>query len=318
MREGQPRRDNLYYVANLIGLSVIGYRLVAILLQSALSAALDANLPGASAQNPVGIPVAAAALINCLATAVNLALPILWLRRSARPLALAPLALRRPGRVAAAALPLFLCYTTLCSVAANLMRMLLGLGGYVPPASTTLPEGAGPLALSFLSICVIPAIGEELFFRGTIQRLLTPYGDWFAIIVSSVLFALLHADLSQIPSIFALSLFLGYIVAAYGNVADAMLLHFFNNASGFLQLWARQQMDGTNVMALTAILFTFYFGAGLTVLIVLLRRRRPLPKLPRYPTRKNRMGRTERLLSAPFFTITLLLLILTCLMEYFR
>lgn len=35
MREGQPRRDNLYYAANLIGLSVIGYRLVAIFLQAA-------------------------------------------------------------------------------------------------------------------------------------------------------------------------------------------------------------------------------------------------------------------------------------------
>lgn len=317
MREGEPRRDNLYYAANLIGLAVIGYRLLGELLQFALSAALGAHLPGASAANPVGIPVAAAALLNCLAAAINLALPILWLRRAARPLSPAPLALRRPGKVALVALPLFLCYTTLCSVVANLLRMLLGLGGYTPPASTSLPEGAGPLALSFLSICVIPAIGEELFFRGTIQRLLAPYGDWFSIIVSSVLFALLHADLSQIPSIFALSLFLGYLVAAYGNLADAMLLHFFNNLSGFLQLWARQQMDGTNVVALTAILFSIYFAAGLGALVVVLRHR-PLPKLPRYPTRKNRMGRTERMLSAPFFTITLLLLALTCVMEYFR
>ena len=317
MRAGQPRRDNLYYAANLIGLAVIGYRLLGQLLQFALSAALQANLPGSSTHNPVGIPVALAALLNCLAAAINLGLPIFWLRRAARPLGGAPLALRRPGKVTAVALPLFLCYTTLCSVAANLMRMLLGLGGYTPPASNQLPEGALALTLSFFSICVIPAIGEELFFRGTVQRLLSPYGDWFSIIVTSALFALLHADLSQIPSIFALSLFLGYLVAAYGNLTSAILLHFFNNASGFLQLWARQQMDGTNVMALTAILFSIYFAAGLGALIVALRHR-PLPKLPRYPTRKNRMGRTERILSAPFFTITLLLLTLTCIMEYFR
>ncbi len=312
MRTGAPRRDNLYYAANLIGLAVIGYRLLGELLQFLLSSVLGANLADGKA-----LPVAVGVLLNGLFAAINLALPTLWLCRAARPLAPAPLALRRPGRVALVALPLFLCYTTLCSVAANLLRMLLGLGGYTPPSGVTLPEGAGPLALAFLSICVIPAIGEELLFRGTIQRLLAPYGDWFSIIVSSVFFALLHADLSQIPSIFALSLFLGYLVAAYGNVTDAMLLHFFNNLSGFLQLWARQQMDGTNVMALTAILFSIYFAAGLGALVVVLRHR-PLPKLPRYPTRKNRMGRTERVLSAPFFTITLLLLVLTCVMEYFR
>ena len=41
-------------------------------------------------------------------------------------------------------------------------------------------------------------------------------------------------------------------------------------------------------------------------------------RLPRYPTRKNRMGRTERLLSAPVFAFTLLLLIVIVVLEYNR
>lgn len=308
MQTEQPRRDNLYYAANLIGLAVLVYLAVSALLQTAL-AALLAALPG--------IPAWGTALANCAVTAADLAAPLLCLRHWAAPLGLPPLRLQRPHREAALiGLPLFLCFTTLCGVAANLVRMLLDLGGYVPPQTMRLPEG-GALVLSFLSVCLIPAVGEELLFRGTIQKLLSPYGGWFSIIVSSLFFTLLHPDLSQLPSIFAMSLFLGYVAAASGSVANTILLHFANNASSFLLLWSRQQMDGTNAMAFSAVLFTLYFAAGLLALLALIRRGGPR-RLPRYPTRRNRMGRTERILPAPFFTFTLLLLVLTDLLEYFR
>ena len=307
MQTEQPRRDNLYYAANLIGLAVLAYLAVSALLQTAL-AALLAALPG--------IPAWGTALANCAVTAADLAAPLLCLRHWAAPLGLPPLRLQRPHREAALiGLPLFLCFTTLCGVAANLVRMLLDLGGYVPPQTMRLPEG-GALVLSFLSVCLIPAVGEELLFRGTIQKLLSPYGGWFSIIVSSLFFTLLHPtspaalDLRDVP----LS---GLRRRGERSVANTILLHFANNTSSFLLLWSRQQMDGTNAMAFSAVLFTLYFAAGLLALLALIRRGGPR-RLPRYPTRRNRMGRTERILPAPFFTFTLLLLVLTDLLEYFR
>ncbi len=308
MQGEQPRRDNLYYAANLIGMTVLVYLALSSLLHTALAALLEGQ---------AGIPAWGAALANCAVTAVDLALPTLCLRRWAAPLGLPPLRPQRPQRpLVLIGVPLFLCFTTLCGVVANLVRIPLGLGGYVPPEAARLPEG-GALALSFLSICLIPAVGEELLFRGTIQKLLSPYGGWFSILVSSLFFTLLHADLSQLPSIFAMSLFLGYAAAVSGNVSGSILLHFANNTSSFLLLWSRQQMDATNAVAFSAALFTVYFAAGLLALAALVRRG-GLRRLPRYPTRKNRMGRSERILSAPFFTFTLLLLALTCVMEYFR
>ena len=130
-------------------------------------------------------------------------------------------------------------------------------------------------------------------------------------------FGLVRRDLSQLPAIFALSLFLGYVAAATKNVVNSILLHFVNNVSSFLLLWSQQQMDGTNAVGLSAILFTLYFGAGLLALAALIRRG-GAKKLPRYPTRKNRMGRTERILSAPVFVFMLLILILIAILEYFR
>lgn len=317
MAQDRPRRDNLYYSANLIGMAVGLYLLLGQLLQAALSAALGANLPGAGAANPAGIPVWAAMLLNCLATLVNLGTPILCLRAWARPLGLPGGRCAARAAVVLLGIPLFLCYTTLCSALSNLVRILLGFGGYTPPAATHLPDSTGGLALAFVAICVLPAVLEELFFRGAIQGMLAPYGDWFSIVVTSALFALLHSDLSQLPAIFALSLFLGYVAAATKNVVNSILLHFVNNVSSFLLLWSQQQMDGTNAVGLSAILFTLYFGAGLLALAALIRRG-GAKKPPRYPTRKNRMGRTERILSAPVFVFMLLILILIAILEYFR
>ena len=135
--------------------------------------------------------------------------------------------------------------------------------------------------------------------------------------MTSVLFALLHSDLSQLPAIFALSLFLGYVYAFTKNLSYSILLHFANNLSGFVLLWAKQQMDGANAFVISAILFSVYIGAGLLALLLLRRRGGPV-RLPRYPTRKNRMGRTERILSAPVFTFTLLILIVIVVLEYIR
>lgn len=318
MQQKKLRQDNLFYAANLIGLAVLFYLLLAELLKTALNALCAINLPGSGLQNPAGLPVWLSMLLNCAATIINLGLPIAALFSWVKPLGLPPLRLTKPtARLTGIWLPLFLCFTSLGSAASNLVRLLLGFGGYTPPAALQLPTSGGALLLAFLAVCVLPAIFEEILFRGLIQRALSPYGAWFSIVVTSVLFALLHSDLSQLPAIFALSLFLGYVYAFTKNLSYSILLHFANNLSGFVLLWAKQQMDGANAFGISAILFSVYLGAGLLALLLLRHSGGPV-RLPRYPTRKNRMGRTERLLSAPVFTFTLLLLIVIVVLEYIR
>ena len=66
------------------------------------------------------------------------------------------------------------------------------------------------------------------------------------------------------------------------------------------------------------IVFACQATTGGTDMLAALIRRGGAKKLPRYPTRKNRMGRTERILSAPVFVFMLLILILIAILEYFR
>ena len=57
-----------------------------------------------------------------------------------------------------------------------------------------------------LSACIIAPIMEELLFRGLILQTLKRYGNVFAILVTSLLFALLHGNLPPSVPVFALSM----------------------------------------------------------------------------------------------------------------
>lgn len=88
----------------------------------------------------------------------------------------------------------------------------------------------GLLGVSFV-LAVIPAIVEELFFRGVVQ---TFFKDLFknihiAIIVTSVFFSLMHFELFSFLPRFLLSCFLGYLFVYSGNLIISIIAHFINN-----------------------------------------------------------------------------------------
>jgi uncharacterized protein len=81
-------------------------------------------------------------------------------------------------------------------------------------------------------IAVLPAIGEELMFRGVIQRILK---DWtknihLAIWISAILFSAMHMQFyGFIPRMLMGALF-GYIFIWSGSLWIPILAHFINNA----------------------------------------------------------------------------------------
>lgn len=84
--------------------------------------------------------------------------------------------------------------------------------------------------LYFLSTAAVPALVEELIMRGIIMQPLRRYGDWFAILASSMIFGLMHCNLLQIPFAFFAGIAIGYAVITTGSVWTGVLIHFCNNA----------------------------------------------------------------------------------------
>ncbi len=83
--------------------------------------------------------------------------------------------------------------------------------------------------LSLVGTAVLPAILEEVLFRGVVMGLLRPAGDRVAIVVSALVFSLAHGTLTQIPFAFVLGLVFGFLYARTGSLLLPMVLHFLNN-----------------------------------------------------------------------------------------
>ena len=86
------------------------------------------------------------------------------------------------------------------------------------------------IALQLLTTAVIPGIFEELLFRGAVLTRLRPYGKSVAIIISAVLFGLMHQNAGQFLYATAAGIILGWITVQTGSLVCAMICHFLNNA----------------------------------------------------------------------------------------
>lgn len=95
------------------------------------------------------------------------------------------------------------------------------------------PEGGFKFILSLFAMAILPAIGEELIFRGLIQNIILASSSkrHFSVIVSALIFAALHFQPVNLLSIFSMGIVLGYIYEYTKNIFYAMLFHFLNNAA---------------------------------------------------------------------------------------
>ncbi len=106
----------------------------------------------------------------------------------------------------------------------------LGLAEFLPPDDTMEKVCANLTWRSVvpfvLFIGFAPGIFEELFFRGYMQRrLLQAWSPWAAILVTALLFGILHLQPHQVIFAFVLGLWLGVIAWRTGSIWVPMLCH---------------------------------------------------------------------------------------------
>lgn len=89
----------------------------------------------------------------------------------------------------------------------------------------------GALLFNMFLVAVVPALGEELFFRGTIQRLLSDWkGALFAIWITAFVFSAIHMQFYGFLPRMLLGAFLGYLLLWSGSLWLPIIAHFVNNA----------------------------------------------------------------------------------------
>jgi membrane protease YdiL (CAAX protease family) len=84
--------------------------------------------------------------------------------------------------------------------------------------------------INLFTIAIFPAIAEEWFFRGTVQPLLRERTNMhIAIIVTAVIFSLIHFEFSGFLPRVCLGILLGYIYQLSGSLWVSIWAHLFNN-----------------------------------------------------------------------------------------
>ncbi len=84
---------------------------------------------------------------------------------------------------------------------------------------------------TLLVIAVVPAIGEELIFRGYLQQSMERYfkSAHIAILVAALFFSFIHLELKAIIPRFVLGGLIGYLYYWSGSLWLPILAHFVNN-----------------------------------------------------------------------------------------
>lgn len=95
------------------------------------------------------------------------------------------------------------------------------------------------LLLNLFMVAILPAIGEEMLFRGTIQPLFTKLTGNIhtAILLTAFLFSALHMQFYGFLPRFALGVVFGYMFYHSGNIWIPAIAHFINNAAAVIFIW---------------------------------------------------------------------------------
>lgn len=133
-------------------------------------------------------------------------------------------------------------------------------------------NGIGDLLINILIIAIVPAIGEELLFRGVILKELlnTKLNPHFSIIIVSIIFSLFHFQLSSFLPKMIIGIILCYSYYWTRNLMYPIFIHFFNNAMQVTLLYtAADQFKDTDPHDVPPIpIFSIILSAILCAVIV--------------------------------------------------
>ncbi len=105
-------------------------------------------------------------------------------------------------------------------------------------------KGPGDLIYNLLIIALIPAIGEELLFRGLIQQLLKGMFNnvHLAVLFSAIFFSSMHMQFYGFLPRMILGMVLGYMFVWSGSLWLPIIAHFVNNAATILFSYYAENM----------------------------------------------------------------------------
>ena len=187
---------------------------------------------------------------------------------------------------------------------ATFFNVLLAFFGY-SSTSSSITLSSYPFWLFLVNVlvsAVLPGICEETAHRGLLLKGLSGHGQRFALIMSSLLFGLMHMNIDQFFYATLIGILVGYLALICDSIYPAMIIHFMNNFlstfagySSFNNLGFEKIINGFNAVLQRSFILGFLliavFVVGLAFLLKIL-----IKMLFRETTVKNMANLQERLI----------------------
>ena len=153
-------------------------------------------------------------------------------------------------------------------------------------------------ALLVLYVCVLGPITEELLLRGFALKNLSRVSQRFGILMTALLFALMHENLPQFLFTFPFGILLAYITIRHDSVTPAIITHICVNSFAMLKEAGRLYLPGSTFRKAEVVCKLFVLLLGTVSLFYMLLTER-MPDLT-----PHQSARTKRLVvTAPLFWV---------------
>ena len=141
------------------------------------------------------------------------------------------------------------------------------LGFDVTAGGITAPSDRTGLMLCVLYAAVLPGVCEEFLFRGVLLSAFEENGTRRAMVLTSLLFMLMHGSLIGAPAEFILGMLIAALVICTDSVYAGLIYHTVHNAATVLLQFVQQRMPSAEEIPVDY--FTAIGGfPGLLVLLV--------------------------------------------------
>ena len=122
---------------------------------------------------------------------------------------------------------------------------------------------------SVLMLAVLAPVMEEVLFRGILlESVREKYSSGRAIVVSALMFGVIHIIPQQVVNAFVIGLILGYIYVRTDSLWPVIIIHALNNAMAYVIM---QWSDGANITIRSLIendtIYAVVYGMSLAVFI---------------------------------------------------
>ncbi|MBQ8827414.1 MAG: CPBP family intramembrane metalloprotease [Oscillospiraceae bacterium] len=104
-------------------------------------------------------------------------------------------------------------------------------------------NSVGATILLYFYACLLGPLLEELLYRGVLLQGMRKYNERFALIISALIFGLMHQNYQQFVLGFLVGLVLGAITLRSGSIVPAIIFHIILNTTSSLASLAMQAAD---------------------------------------------------------------------------